>query len=265
MHIQLVAEYNMYRQAHCMPSKGVLGKVRNREIKRMWRVAPCKLRQRMRLHDIEVMVWIIVREYVIPLNLIVKPVFSNPAWWVQPHLLMRFIIQLSSYQPFILFYSSHSYDTFGQVLWHELANPVPQADKFSLYAPSFHGNLISSTLTALSSSLAGFFFFSCRCSSSHRISLSLSAFLWKHILSFSSIIIPLRNCQLLSSSRWSIKREQICKYGVHHSAPLPCCKIAHRVWQIYDFFLLLAWYNGELQLTRLKTVIVFLCSPLCIS
>lgn len=72
---------------------------------------------------------------------------------------MRFIIQLSSYQPFILFYSSHSYDTFGQVLWHELANPVPQADKFSLYAPSFHGNLISSTLTALSSSLAGFFFF----------------------------------------------------------------------------------------------------------
>lgn len=42
------------------------------------------------------------------------------------------------------------------MLWHELANPVPRANKFSLYSQSFHGNLISSTLSALSSSLAGF-------------------------------------------------------------------------------------------------------------
>lgn len=72
-------------------------------------------------------------------------------------LLMRFIVQLSSHQPFILLRSSHSFGTFGQVLWHELADPVPQANKFSLYSQSFHGNLISSTLTALSSFLAGFF------------------------------------------------------------------------------------------------------------
>lgn len=71
--------------------------------------------------------------------------------------LTRLIIQLSSNQPFICLHSSHTSGTFGQVLWHELANPVPRANKFSLYSQSFHGNLISSTLTALSSSLAGLF------------------------------------------------------------------------------------------------------------
>ncbi len=137
-------------------------------------------------------------------------------------LLMRFIIQLSSYQPFILSHSSHSYGTFGQVPWHELANPVPQANKFSLYSQSFHGNLISSTLTALSSFLAGFF---SSCSSSLWMSSPFFAF-WKHTFSFSSIIIPSRNCQLLISSRWSNKGEQMCKYGVLCAAPLLCCKIA---------------------------------------
>lgn len=55
------------------------------------------------------------------------------------------------------FRSSLSCCACGQVLWHKLSNPGPQRNKFSLYSQSFYGNLISSTLTALSSFLPGFF------------------------------------------------------------------------------------------------------------
>lgn len=91
-----------------------------------------------------------------------------PAWWVRS-LCIPSLDKENYYYPafltsslFILLHSFHSYGTLGWVLWLELANPVPRATKFffcSFFVCSqgFHGNLISSTLTALSSLMAGCF------------------------------------------------------------------------------------------------------------
>lgn len=124
--------------------------------------------------------YLTAQRHIIPLNLRVKvPCMMSSKPPALSLVLMRVITELSSNQPFILLHSSHTYGTFGQVLWHELANPVPRANKFSLCSRSFHGNLISSTLTALSSFLAGFF---SGCSSPLRISSPLFLpFLKAHI------------------------------------------------------------------------------------
>lgn len=107
------------------------------------------------------MMYITLQEHVITLNHEVKNLFLQPCK-LNPNppallLLTRFIIQLSSNNPSFFFHCSLSYSACGQVLWHELSNPVLLHNKFSLYSQSFYGNLISSTLTALSSFLAGFF------------------------------------------------------------------------------------------------------------
>lgn len=72
-----------------------------------------------------------------------------------------------------VFRSSLSCSACGQVLWQKLSNPGPRRNKFSLYSQSFYGNLISSTLTALSSFLPWFF---SSCSSSLWMCVSLFTF-----------------------------------------------------------------------------------------
>ncbi len=96
----------------------------------------------------------------------------------------------------------------------------PRANKFSLYLQSVHGNLISSTLTALSSVLAGFF---SSCSSSTWISNPFFLPFLKAHIQFAPIIFPSRNCQLLTSSRWSSMGNKCV--NMEHSAQINCSAV----------------------------------------
>lgn len=74
------------------------------------------------------------KEYVISLKLRLRNSFVQSCM-ISPNptacflFLMR-VVQLSLSQPFILFHSSLSYSTFGQVLWHNFLTPFLDLTSF---------------------------------------------------------------------------------------------------------------------------------------